>query len=201
MRLLDLATEGKNLLHEFRGANPRLQHALKILIFAACLRQTVQDDLGIGDHGRKHIIEVVGYSAGQRADRFQFLTLPQPLFQLNFLGDVAGDQHITLNLTAFVLHGRDTAVQRHHHAVAPQMRETTVPRRAGAQNHDDVTVGGSFGLLQQRLHPQSVQFFGLVAEIFGGGLVNEADDQIPVKQKNRLGRLLHGRRQVGPFFG
>ena len=53
--------------------------------------QAVQDQLAVAGDDGQQIIEIVRHAAGQHADRFHLLRLPQLIFQLAAAGDVHHD--------------------------------------------------------------------------------------------------------------
>lgn len=78
MPLLAAAAEGKNSIDDVPRTLARLLHLLHMLPFPAVPTQPAERHLGVAENRPEDIVEVMGDAAGQCAERFDALGVPQP---------------------------------------------------------------------------------------------------------------------------
>ena len=87
------------MLHQFFGPLTCFEHFLQVLSYRHFFPQLYLGKFGVAHDNAEDIVEIMGYSSSQRAECFQFLSLPELcfgsvplLFQLLSPGNIAALQ-------------------------------------------------------------------------------------------------------------
>jgi hypothetical protein len=86
-----LSAESEQLTRNRRRAICGAEDRFRILVKHRIFSRVLQQVLGVSANYHQKIIEVMGNTAGQLADRFHALRSPELLFQFPFVGDIADD--------------------------------------------------------------------------------------------------------------
>ena len=103
---LGLAAERQDLPDQFLGPLRAGQDAFQIIGCSAMGGHFDHAHFGVSDHGGQDVVEVVGDASGEGAQGFQFLCMPEVLFDFHLPGDVPQDEDEVGDLTGFGGHGR-----------------------------------------------------------------------------------------------
>jgi len=87
--LVTLTAEGQYLLHQFLGAHTCIQHPVQIVHNVTVNRQLTLGNFRKSKDCSKDIVEIVGYTAGERSDNLHLLRLAKLPFQLYLVSNIA----------------------------------------------------------------------------------------------------------------
>ncbi|OPZ16277.1 MAG: hypothetical protein BWZ10_01488 [candidate division BRC1 bacterium ADurb.BinA364] len=194
--LLGLSAESQDLFDQFPRPLARLANFAQIALLPASRRRIFAQHVGVAQHGRKDIVEIVRDSPGQRADGFHALGLPQPAFHRRLAGDVSLQPHIAEQAAARIAYRRDDRLFFHQRTVFFAVDDPAFPDPAVGDFVPQFYVKGV-------VVPPRFENAGILADGFGGavarrrleGRIDIADRASRIGDDDMLGRLIDRRRQ------
>ena len=143
----------------------------------------------------------MGDAAGQAADRLHPLGLGEPGLERSLVGYVASDGDRAEDRAAGFVQRRDGHVDVDRGAVDPLQLEASSPAFAPKQSRGHVLDGlrGAQVAQQVRISPNDLRC-GVAGHIREGA-IDVGDVPAAIGGEDRLGRLVHGRRQMFALYG
>jgi hypothetical protein len=129
-----LAAVGEDLLHETPGPDAGFLDFLQAHAGRVAGVRVGDGQLGVAQDGGEDVVEVMGDAAGQLADGFQLLRLPELRRQFQFAGHIAFDRHIVDNPALVIPDGRNGGVLFVKFSVLAFVAKMAVPHLAAFEH-------------------------------------------------------------------